>query len=350
MPTIGNPQIKLLERLCSASAVSGDEAEVRRIVIESIKGLVDEYQVDALGNVLAVKKAPRSGCPRVMLAAHMDEVGFMLVAEDGAGLYRFETVGGMDVRQLVGKRVLVGKDHLPGIIGARPIHLTTAEERRRSIPLDALRIDLGPEGKASLGDRAVFDTRFRRSGPAIIARALDNRLGVVILIELLRSAPENIELLAAFTAQEELGGRGARVAAFHWNPDMAIAVDSTPAHDLPTWDDEENASYNTRIGLGPAVYVGDGATLSDPRLVRHFTASGDAHRIPYQIRQPGVGGTDAAAIQRQLAGIPVISISTPHRYSHTAASIARLDDWKNSLAFIHAGLSAITPDLLKQDR
>ncbi|KAF0106910.1 MAG: endoglucanase [Anaerolineaceae bacterium] len=350
MLTIGNTQLKLLEKLCNACAVSGDEGEVRQIVLEEIKGRADSVKVDALGNVLAVKKGTAKNRLRVMVSAHMDEVGFMLVADDGEGLYRFETVGGMDVRHLVGKPVWVGRDHTPGVIGARPIHLTTADERKKSIPLDQLRIDLGPGGKAKLGDRAAFATKFQRSGPAIIAKALDNRLGVVTLIELLKNAPPNIDLLAAFTVQEELGLRGAKVAAHAFDPDLAVAIDATPANDLPSHDGEENTAYNTKLGLGPAIYIADGSTFSDPRLVRHFVETAEAGKIPYQFRQPGGGGTDAGSIHKERAGIPSLSVSAPHRYSHTAASIARLDDWKNYAALIHAALSRITPGLLLSER
>lgn len=351
MPTIGNSQLKLLEKLCNACGVSGDEDEIRKIVLEELKGHADDIHVDALGNVLVTK--PGSGKKRlkVMVSAHMDEVGFMLVADDGEGLFRFETVGGMDVRQLVGKPVLVGREHVPGVIGARPIHLTTAEERRHKIPLDALRIDIGPGGgKVKPGDRAYFATRFQRTGPSLIAKALDNRFGVATLIDLVKNAPANIDLQAAFTVQEEIGLRGAKVAAYTFNPDLGIAVDSTPANDLPSYEGEENVSYNTRLGFGPAIYTADGSTFSDPRLIRHFAAAGDAEKIPYQFRQPGGGGTDAGAIHKERAGIPSLSISVPHRYTHTAASLSRLDDWKNTVALLYAGLSRITPDLLAGER
>jgi endoglucanase len=350
MPTIGNTQLKLLEKLCNAVAVSGNEDEVRSIVLEEIKGHCDTVKVDALGNVLAVKKGTARKRLRVMVSAHMDEVGFMLVAEDGEGLYRFETVGGLDLRQLVGKPVWVGREHTPGVIGARPIHLTTAEERKRTIPLDTLRIDIGPGGKAALGDRATFATRFQRSGPSILARALDDRLGVATLIELLKNAPANIDLLAAFTVQEEIGLRGAKVAAHALDPDLAIAVDSTPATDLPDWEGEENTAYNTKLGLGPAIYIADGGMLSDPRLVRHFTETAGAEKIPYQFRQPGGGGTDAGAIHKARAGIPSLSLSVPHRYAHTAVEMARLEDWKNTQALLFAGLSRIKPALLAGER
>jgi endoglucanase len=351
-PQIGDEQIALLERLCNAVAVSGDEGSVRRIVLDEIKPVADEWKVDALGNVLVTRKAKVEGAPRVMLAAHMDEIGFMISREDDDGQYRFELVGGIDVRQLVGKPVLVGRDQIPGVIGARPIHLTTRDERRNKIPLDQLRIDLGPGGggKAKPGDRATFATRFRQLGPSLVAKALDDRLGVATLIELVKHAPENVELLAAFTVQEEAGLRGARVAAYAFNPDLAIALDSTPAFDLPVWDGSENVQYNTRLGAGPAIYLADAGTLSDPRITAYLARTASDAGIPFQFRQPGGGGTDAGAIHKVRAGVPSASISVPGRYAHTAALVSRLDDWQNTLALVHAALARLPKDLLAVDR
>src|SRR5215207_11300151 len=292
MPTFGNVQLKLLERLCNVIAISGDEGEVRKIVLEEIKPYVEDVRVDALGNVLATRPG-RGGSGkrmRVMLDAHMDEVGFMIVADDGEGLYRFETVGGIDVRHLVGKQVLVGRERTRGVIGGKPIHLMNSDERTRKVPLDGLRIDLGPAGKAKISDRAGFATKFRRSGPSILSKSIDDRIGVATVIELLKNAPPNIDLCAAFTVQEEIGLRGAKVAAQYFDPDLAIAIDSTPANDLPMHDGSENISYNTRLGLGPAIYVADGSTLHDPRLVRFLRETAEVEKIPFQIRQPGGGG------------------------------------------------------------
>ncbi len=346
MPPFGNAQLKLLEKLCSAIAVSGDEGEVRKIVLEEIKPYADEVKVDALGNVLALRRGRGAKRLRLMLDAHMDEVGFFIVADDGEGLYRFETVGGIDVRYLVGKQVLVGKDRTPGVIGGKPVHLMEGDEFTRKVPLDALRIDLGLNGKAKVGDRAGFAATFRRVGQTIMAKSIDNRIGVATLIELFKHAPAGIDLCAAFTVQEEIGLRGAKVAAQSFNPDLAIAIDSTPANDLPAHDSSENTAYNTKLGLGPAIYIADGSTFHDPRLVRFLSEVGDAENIPYQFRQPGGGGTDSGAIQRALAGIPTVSVSVPHRYTHSPISLARLDDWKNTLALLHAALKKISPALL----
>ncbi len=341
--------IDLLRTLSDAFGVVGTEGEIRSTIEGLIAPFVDEVRTDTLGNLLATRKG--KGSFTLMLDAHMDEVGFMLAADEGEGIFRFETVGSMDIRELPGKAVIVGKEHLPGVIGVRPIHLVKDDELKNKISLESLRIDLGPGGaKAKPGDRATFAAHFQRSGPSIIARALDNRLGVATLIELVRHAPPNVDLLAAFTVQEEIGTRGAKVAAYAFDPDLAIVIDSTPANDLPAWDASENVAYNTKLGLGPAIYVTNKGTLSDPRLIRHLVATAEAKRIPYQLRQPGGGGTDAGAIHKQREGIPSVSVSVPHRYSHTAASIVHLDDWKNTLALLQAALNRITPDLLAGER
>ena len=346
MPTFGNTQLKLLEKLCNVIAVSGDEGAVRAIVLEEIKPYVDEVRVDALGSVLAIRRGRGAKRVRVMLDAHMDEVGFMIVSDDGEGLYRFETVGGIDARHLLGKQVYVGKDRTPGVIGGKPIHLMDDDEFTRKVPVEALRIDLGPAGTAKVGDRAGFATRFRRAGPSILSKSIDDRIGVATLIELVKNAPKNVDLCAAFTVQEEIGLRGAKVAAQYFDPDLAIAIDSTPANDLPMYDGSENTTYNTRLGLGPAIYVADGSTLHDPRLVRFLQSVAEAESIPYQLRQPGGGGTDSGAIQRALAGIPTVSVSVPHRYTHSPISVSRVDDWKKTINLLHAALKQMTPGLV----
>ena len=347
MPAFGTSQLKLLEKLTSIIGVSGDEGEVRKVVLEQVKPYADDVRVDAMGNVLATRLGRGKNRLRVMLDAHMDEVGFMIVADEGEGIYRFQTVGGIDVRHLVGRQVFVGRERTPGVIGGKPIHLMEGDEYTRKVPLDGLRIDMGLNGKAKVGERAGFATQFRRVGPSIMAKSIDDRIGVATLIELFKHAPSNIDLCAAFTVQEEIGYRGAKVAAQYFNPDLGIAIDSTPANDLPDYDGGENMNYNTKLGEGPAIYIADGSTLHDQRLVRFLAEVGDAEKIPYQFRQPGGGGTDSGAIQKALAGIPTVSVSVPHRYTHSPVSIARVEDWKNTLALLDAALKKIKPALLE---
>ena len=339
--------MRTLARLCKAVGVTGEEREVRQIVQEELKGHADEIKVDALGNVLVTKKGRGGKRLRVMLDAHMDEVGFMLVAEDGEGVYEFRTIGGIDSRNLAGKQVVVGKDRTPGVIGAKPIHLTKSDELKHAMSADSLRIDLGPGGKAKLGDRGTFAPNYRRVGPSLMSKSLDNRIGVALLIELVKSAPSTIDLLAAFTVQEEIGLRGAKVAAHYFKPDMAIVIDATPANDLPVQYEGENTFYNSKLGLGPAVYVSNSSTLDDPRLVRFIVETAEKAKIPFQFRQPGGGGTNAGAIQRAVAGVPVVSLSVPHRYPHSAISISRIDDFDHALMLLFEVLRRLKPGALK---
>ena len=183
-----------------------------------------------------------------------------------------------------------------------------------------------------------------------MGKALDDRLGVATLIELVRHHPENIELLAAFTVQEEVGLRGARVAANTFAPDLAIAIDSTPAFDFPGMDDQENTQYNCKLDAGPAIYIADAGTLSDPRLIRFLASTADQFNITYQFRQPGGGGTNAGAIHKALGGIPSVSISIPGRYAHTPMLISRISDWQATLQLIYAALQEITPAVLVPER
>lgn len=361
-PAVGDEQLSLLERLCNASGVTGDEGEVRKIILEQVRPLADEVKVDALGSVLAVRHAKGVEKPlRVMLDAHMDEVGLLIVSDEENGLFRFVKVGGIDDRALPGKTVVVGKDHIPGVIGAKAIHLTEPGETENKIPLDTLRIDIGPGGgKVKAGDRATFATRFRTVGPSIISKAFDNRVGCAILVEILRAAAQtgaldHLELMVAFAVQEEIGARGARAAAYGFDPEVAFAIDSTPASDLSRLDAAEDgvpedAAYNVRLDAGPAIYLVDSGTLSDPRLARHLMSTGDQYGIPYQVRQPGSGGTDAGGIHRVRAGVAAISMSVPARYLHTAAAVARRADWENAQALLWRALEGLDRSILDQAR
>jgi len=278
-------------------------------------------------------------------------VGLMITSDEGEGIYRFDTVGGLAATDLPGKVMWVSTEHIPAVIGIKPFHIAEPDELKKPFNLDSLRLDVGPAtAKVKLGDRATFATSFTRLGPSLRGKALDNRLGVATLIELIKHAPPNIDLLAAFTVQEEIGLRGARVAAFAFDPDLAIILDSTPAYDLPVWEADENVRYNTRLGAGPAIYVGDSSTLSDPRLVHFMIETAEENKIPYQIRQPGGGGTDAGAIHKQREGIPSVSVSVPGRYHHSPAAIVRLSDWQHTLNLIETALSRLTPEVLASER
>jgi endoglucanase len=345
-----------VRELSNAVAVSGDEGAVRKLVLDAVRPHVDEVKVDALGNVLAVKHGaggPRAG--RVLVAAHMDEVGFMVSGHDSDGSLRFEIVGGIDERALIGKPVFIGANKLPGMVGGAPVHLLTPDRRMTVVKAAQLRIDIGADSAEAakrlvkIGERGAFATEFDvLGGVSLRGKALDDRLGCATLVELLRGGPYPFEFHAAFTVQEEVGLRGAKVAGYAANPNCAFVLDCTPANDLPHTNPEiENTQYNARLGLGPAIYVADRSTLYDERLVRFVRKTAEAAGIPYQIRQPGGGGTDAGAIHLAREGVPTVSISVPGRYLHTPAAIARLDDWRSTVALMKAVLAAWTPKALK---
>ena len=348
---IQDEQIQLIEKLSNACGIAGQENEIRKIVLEEIKPYADDIRTDAMGNVLAIKKAKKDAALKVMVAAHMDEVGFLILKEAEEGLYHFAIVGGIDPRTIPGKKVLIGEKHIQAIIGAVPIHLTTADERSRTIPVDQLRMDtgIGKNSDVKPGDYATFDTKFSKYGDTIRGKAFDDRLGVANLIQLLKNAPDTIELQAAFTVQEEIGLRGAKTAAFALNPDVAFVLDTTASRDLPTHDGEENVLYNAKIGQGPALYASDAATISDPRLLRMVMSVAELNQIPYQIRQPGKGGTDAGSIHKSRAGVPTLSMSVPCRHIHTAIGIARIEDWQNTLNLILAVLQNCDSTILDRD-
>ena len=201
--------------------------------------------------------------------------------------------------------------------------------------IEDLAIDIGAASESeahsavSIGQTATFATEFRTWNGAASGKALDDRAGCAVLIEILRGPRLPVEILAAFTVQEEVGLRGAKVAAHAFDPDAAVAIDATPANDLPPTIDQD-VSPNTRLGHGPAIYVMTRRDLSDPRLVKHFMTTGDALKIPYQIRQPGGGGTNAGGIIPARSGVPTISVSVPARYLHSPASLIYLKDVRST--------------------
>jgi putative aminopeptidase FrvX len=346
-PAAVRDSLGLLHRLSEASGVSGDESAVRQIVLETLRDKVDDVRVDALGNVLVRARAAGRRGLHVMLAAHMDEVGLMVIGVTAEGMLKFDAVGGVNEHTLMDKPVLVGRARVPGVIGGGPPHLIEWQDEPGPYKIAALAIDIGACSKEDAlqrvrpGDGVVFATRFERLGGVLRGKALDDRVGVATLIELVLDPPPGVELLAAFTTQEEVGLRGAAVAAHALDPQAAIVLDCTPANDLPLWDGSENTTYNTRLGSGPAIYVGDHGTLPSPRFVEHLVRTAEAAGLPYQRRQPGGGSTDAAAIHLARKGIPSISLSVPGRYLHTPLSMIHFDDWRASAALVRAALTRL---------
>ena len=346
---------ELLRQLTEATGVSGAEKEVRLLIRDLIADHVDEWSVDTMGNLLATKRGTGASDLRVLVDAHMDEVGLLVVEIESSGMLKFVTVGGFDDRALLGKVVQIGSQKVTGVIGARAIHLLKSNEYNKVVKVDGMRIDIGAKNKDSaaakvkVGDYAAFVTAYEESGApggrTAIGKAFDNRAGCAALVELLRGERYPFDLIAAFTVQEEVGLRGAEVAAYSARPDAALVLECTPAYDLPN---EKDVSPNVALGQGPSIYVMDARTMQDPRLVAHLTRTADAHGIPYQIRQPGGGGTNTGAIQRAAAGIPVATVAVPGRYAHTPTLMISLDDYDNVVRLADAALRGLTADIVRR--
>lgn len=340
---------ELLQGLSEAVGVSGHEQAVRQFIYEAVKPCVDEIQVDSLGNLITVKRGRGQDRLKVMVAAHMDEVGLMITGHKGNGGLNFRPVGGLLPQMLAGKRVQVGPDRVAGIIGIKPIHLEKRVAARQVVGMDDLFIDVGASSKeeaqdiAKIGQVAAFSTPFSNLGPTLLGKAFDDRAGCAALIELVRGEPFSFDLYAVFTVQEEVGLRGARVAAFAIEPDAAVVLDCTPADDMPK---KQDVSPNTVLGKGPAIYILGGRTFSDRRLVELMMRAGDQDGIPYQVRQPGRGGTDAGSIQLARDGVAVVSVSVPGRYIHSPAAIIHREDFDNTSRLVRAALSRLTCDTL----
>lgn len=338
----------LLEKLSNARGVSGDEGAVRAILTAHLQKYADEYRVDAMGNVVALQRASGRRAARrplrVLVAAHMDEVGFLVTHIDREGMLEFEKVGGIDDRILPSKAVLVGPNAVPGVIGLKPRHRTTESERKQVVPADAFRIDIGASSRedalrvVTAGDYATFATTFTRFGDDCVrGKALDDRVGCALLCELVREKFP-FDLYAAFTTQEEIGLRGARVAGHAVAPAVALVLEATVCDDSPKTREQ---SPTTRLGAGPALTLADRGLLADKTLTRHLAATAQREKIPFQYKQPLVGGTDAGALHRTRAGVPSAVISVPARYIHSPAAVISLDDYANALKLARAALTTL---------
>ncbi|HET91067.1 MAG TPA: M42 family peptidase [Chloroflexi bacterium] len=342
----------ILKELSEAIGVSGDEGAVRAVVLDAIREHVDEIDVDALGNLIALKRGTGRQRMRVMLDAHMDEVGLMVIDHDSDGFLRVRTVGGIDPRLLPAANLRVGPDRLPGVIGIKPIHLLREEEGEKVTTIEDLVVDIGASSKdeakklAPLGSYAAFATPFRELGPTVTGKAFDDRAGCAVLVEMLRGDRFRFDLHAAFTVQEEVGLRGAQVAAYRIQPDCAFALEGTIADDIPK---EKESSPTTALGRGPAITVMDRSFVANRQLVRLLTSTAEELGIPYQFKQPGVGGTDAGAIHTTREGVPSATVSVPCRYIHSPVALLDLDDFNHTVDLMRESLSRLTRRTLKRD-
>ena len=335
----------LLEEMSNLPGVSGNEDAISDYIINNIKDYCDDYRRDKTGNIIAFVEGRKDEAEeaskralKVMLAAHMDEVGFIINGIDRNGNLKFMPVGGIDPRVLPGCRVLVGNNDIKGIIGVKAIHLQGEAEFKKVINIENLRIDIGSDNKrqteklVQLGDTAVFDTVFEEFGDELYSgKALDDRVGCAILIEMLRNIErQDFDLYVCFTVKEEIGLVGAKILANEINPDIAFIVEATTSSDLP--DNEKN---QVSLNKGPVLTILDGSSINDERLIQYIAQVAKDNQIPYQFKAHPSGGNDTAAIQRNSAGkVRTAAISVPCRYIHSPVSVISKPDYDNAFYLI----------------
>lgn len=332
--------ISLLKSICETAGAPGFEDRVRQLVLREISGIVDEVSVDNLGNVTAIKRGKNSD-KKVMIAAHMDEIGFIVTHIDDNGFVRFHTLGGFDPKTLTAQRVILhGKKDLIGVMGSKPIHVMSAEERTRVPKTTDYFIDLGMSKKEvekyiSVGDPITRERELIEMGDCVNCKSIDNRVSVFILIEtlkLLKSFPYDV--YAVFTVQEEVGIRGAQVSAMEIKPDFGFGLDTTIAYDVPGAPVHEKI---TELGKGAAIKIMDSRTICDSRMVKYMKEIASKNKVKTQMEILPAGGTDTMGIQRSSPGGSIAgAVSIPTRHIHQVIEMAHKDDILQSINLLIA--------------
>ncbi len=332
-----------LNLLCLLPGVASREEAVRDYIVSSAKGYADEVRVDRMGNVVACKGGKSHKTP-VMLTAHMDEVGVMVTDFTDSGYVKFDFVGEVDRRTVIGKRVFLGKAGVPGVFGMKPIHLTSREERQSYPKTGSLYIDIGAKDKAeaqslvSRGDVGVFASEFLSFGEGRIkSRAISGRVGCAVLLELMKR-PLPVDCTFVFTVQEEVGARGAFGAAFGVKPELALVLGSAAANDLPDIPPERRGCA---LGKGAVIPAMDGGTIYDRGLFALLRDTAEAAQIPWQMPEDAEGKNDAMAVQRSRSGVRVAAIAAPVRYVRTPSEVAAECDLEAVLHLAQAFLDAV---------
>jgi len=336
--------LELLKTLCGMNGVSGDEDAVRAFIREQAQPYADSIRTDALGNLIVFKRGRKSAGNKLMLAAHMDEVGVIVTHVTDEGYLKFDFVGGVDRRVAIGKPVVLGPDRVPGVIGLKAIHLVSADERTKAPKTDALYIDIGAKDKESAlalvepGTYGSFVCTPEEFGNGYFkAKAIDDRIGCAVMLKLLQEELP-LDVTFAFTAQEEVGTRGAFGAAFSVTPDIALVLETTTAADLPS---VEGAQRVCAPSKGPVISYMDGATIYDRPLFEALRSLAEENGIAWQTKEYIAGGNDARTIQRSKAGVRVAAMSAAVRYLHAPASVGSLKDFEDMLGLTRLFLNHV---------
>ena len=336
-------KFELLKEICELPGAPGFEDRIRRLIIETVTPLVDQIYTDPMGSVIAIKKGNED--KRIMVAAHMDEISFIVTHVDEEGFIRFHPLGGFDPKTLTAQRVIIhGKKDIIGVMGSKPIHLMKPEEKGKSLQISDFFIDTGlakeeVDNLITVGNPITRERSLIKMGACVNGKSLDNRVSVFILIETLRGLKDMdvpYDIYGVFTVQEEVGLRGAINSAGHINPHFGLGLDVTIAFDVPGAQPYEVV---TKLGKGTAIKIMDGSTICDSRMVQYLKEQADAQKIPWQAEILPAGGTDTAGIQRfgqdgSIAG----AISIPLRHIHQVIEMAHEDDIQASIDLLTIAL------------
>ena len=337
--------VALLKEICEIAGAPGFEKRVRDLVIREVTPLVDELSVDNLGNVITIKKGVRNPeGKKAMVGAHMDEIGFIVTHIDDNGFVRFATLGGFDAKTLTAQRVIIhGKEDIVGVMGSKPIHVMSPEERNKVAKISDYFIDLGRskeevEKIVSIGDPITRERELIEMGDCVNCKSIDNRVSVFVLIETLRTIKEvPYDVYGVFTVQEEVGIRGANVSAHTINPDFGFGLDTTIAYDLPGAQPHEKV---TSLGKGTAIEIMDASTICDYRMVAYMKQRANEESIEWQPEVLTAGGTDTAGIQRMgKDGAISGAVSIPTRHLHQVIEMAHKSDIQASIDLLGACLT-----------
>jgi len=326
--------VALLSRICEAPGAPGYEKKIRELVLAELHGLADEIRTDNMGNVVALKKG-RSSARKTMAAAHMDEIGFIVTHIDDKGFVRFNTVGGFDPKTLTSQRVIIhGRKDVLGVMGSKPVHIMSQEERNKVTQIKDYFIDTGMRRKdleklVAVGDFVTRHSPMLELGDCVNVKSLDNRASVFVLIETLRTLKKSrtrpaYDFYAVFTVQEEVGLRGAQTSALQIQPDFSFGLDTTIAYDVPGSTPQERC---TGLGDGAAIKLMDSSVICDYRMIEFMKATAKRHKIKWQPEILSAGGTDTASLQRMVAGGSIAgAVSIPTRHIHQTIETCHKED------------------------
>jgi len=337
---------ELIAKLSNAHGVSGFEDEIREVVKAELEGWADEVRTDSMGNLICTKNG---GKPEVMIAAHMDEIGFAVKYIDDKGFIRIAPIGGWFSQIALAQRVILyGKKKVYGVIGCKPPHLMKDDERKKSVEIKDMFVDIGASSKdevlemgINVGTPVALDRQVvELANGRLTGKAFDNRVGVAVMIEAVKRTKADVTIHAVATVQEEVGLKGARTSAFAIEPDAGIAIDSCVAADFPG---SESAHMDVKLGNGAAITVIDASgrgLIASPKVLKWLTETAERHNIPYQLEVAEGGTTDATAIHLTKEGIPAGVVSVPARYIHSPVEVVDIRDVESAVEIVAKALES----------